>query len=117
MSNKKKSEKSEYPSLADIRETLSQVDEKRKDASLSKEEREILELSAVALRDAERLAISRLQQVVVKEMEASTAAINKLAKQIRSKVTRMNKVPGAINKIEAVIKIAVAILSAVGKWW
>jgi hypothetical protein len=114
--SKKIIETEEYPTLKDIRQALTEVDINREDHTLSNEEREILELSAVALRDAERLLIAKLQKGVIKDMEALTLNINTLAKEIRSKVTEMNKTPKAIDKIESVIKVVVRILNTVAKW-
>lgn len=86
------------------------------DLSLGVKERGLLELSALALRDAERLAIARLQKEVYKDMEQTTARLNDLSKRIRTRVTRMNKVPKALDAIEGVIKEVVKILVAVGRW-
>ena len=103
-------------SLQEIRVALRMADEKRLDLQLTQRQRELLELSALALRDAERLAIARLQKEVYKDMEQITARLNDLSKRIRTRVTRMNKVPKALDAIETVIKEVVKILMAVGKW-
>ncbi len=102
--------------LAQIQQAIEQVDRERMDLSLGVKERGLLELSALALRDAERLAIARLQKEVYKDMEQITARLNDLSKRIRTRVTRMNKVPKALDAIETVIKEVVKILVAVGKW-
>ena len=102
--------------LAEIQQAIEQVDRQRMDLSLGVKERGLLELSALALRDAERLAIARLQKEVYKDMEQITARLNELSKRIRTRVTRMNKVPKALDAIETVIKEVVKILVAVGKW-
>ena len=102
--------------LKEIREALRMADEKRLDPQLSQKQRELLELSALALRDAERLAIARLQKKVYKDMEQLTAALNSLSRRIRTRVTRMNKVPKALDAIETVIREVVKVLVAVGKW-
>ncbi len=102
--------------LAQIQQAIEQVDRQRMDLSLGVKERGLLELSALALRDAERLAIARLQKEVYKDMEQITARLNELSKRIRTRVTRMNKVPKALDAIETVIKEVVKILVAVGKW-
>jgi DNA repair exonuclease SbcCD ATPase subunit len=102
--------------LAEIQQAIEQVDRQRMDLSLGVKERGLLELSALALRDAERLAIARLQKEVYKDMEQITARLNDLSKRIRTRVTRMNKVPKALDAIETVIKEVVKILVAVGKW-
>ena len=102
--------------LAQIQQAIERVDRQRMDLSLGVKERGLLELSALALRDAERLAIARLQKEVYKDMEQITARLNELSKRIRTRVTRMNKVPKALDAIETVIKEVVKILVAVGKW-
>jgi GTP1/Obg family GTP-binding protein len=102
--------------LAQIQEAIERVDRERMDLSLGVRERGLLELSALAMRDAERLAIARLQKEVYKDMEQITARLNDLSKRIRTRVTRMNKVPKALDAIETVIKEVVKILVAVGKW-
>lgn len=109
-------EKTEELTLAQIQQAIEQVDRQRMDLSLGVKERGLLELSALAMRDAERLAIARLQKEVYKDMEQITARLNELSKRIRTRVTRMNKVPKALDAIETVIKEVVKILVAVGKW-
>ena len=109
-------EKTEELTLAQIQQAIERVDRQRMDLSLGVKERGLLELSALALRDAERLAIARLQKQVYKDMEQITARLNDLSKRIRSRVTRMNKVPKALDAIETVIKEVVKILVAAGKW-
>ena len=88
----------------------------RRNKHLSDAEREALELTAVALRDTERVAIAKIQKQLIKDMETKTASLNTQAKVIRSRVTRMNKVPKVLDKIETVIKTAVKIVAAVAKW-
>ncbi len=102
--------------MAEIQEAIARVDQQRMDPTLGVKERGLLELSALALRDAERLAIARLQEKVYKDMELATARLNQLSKRIRSRVTRMNKAPKALDVIESVIKEVVKILVAVGRW-
>jgi hypothetical protein len=109
-------EKTEELTLAQIQQAIEQVDRQRLDLTLGVKERGLLELTALALRDAERLAIARLQKEVYKDMEQITARLNELSKRIRTRVTRMNKVPKALDAIESVVKEVVKILVAVGKW-
>ena len=106
----------EERTLAEIQEAIARVDQQRMDPTLGVKERGLLELSALALRDAERLAIARLQEKVYKDMELVTVRLNQLSKRIRSRVTRMNKAPKALDVIESVIKEVVKILVAVGRW-
>lgn len=109
-------ENKEKLTLAEIQQAIEMVDRQRLDMELGVKERGLLELSALALRDAERLAIARLQQKVYKDMEQVTARLNDLSKRIRTRVTRMNKFPKALDAIESVVKEVVKILVAVGKW-
>lgn len=109
-------EKTEELTLAQIQQAIERVDRQRLDLNLGVKERGLLELSALALRDAERLAIARLQQKVYKDMELLTARLNDLSKRIRNRVTRMNKFPKALDAIESVVKEVVKILVAAGKW-
>ena len=109
-------EKTEELTLAQIQEAIERVDRERMEISQGVKERGLLELSALAMRDAERLAIARLQKEVYNDMEQITARLIVLSKRIRTRVTRMNKVPNALDAIETVIKEVVKFLVAVGKW-
>ena len=102
--------------LKEIQEALIKIDEQRLDPELNKKERELLELSALALRNAERLTIANLQTESYKEMEELTSELNRLSKQIRSRVTRMNKLPHTLDKIETLLKSIVKIITEVGRW-
>ncbi len=102
--------------LKELRVSIKEIDIKRRDKHLSDTEREVLELTAVALRDAERVAIAKIQKQLIKDMEAKTAGLNAQAKAIRAKVAKMNKVPKVLDKIESAIKTAVKIVVAIAKW-
>ncbi|MFA5325529.1 MAG: hypothetical protein WCR82_03960 [Bacteroidales bacterium] len=103
-------------SLKEIQSAIKNVDKKRQSEDISQDERELMEMSAVALRDAERVAIAKLQKGIIKELEESTVELNKLSKTIRTRVSKMSKVPKALDKVETVIKEVVKILTAVTKW-
>jgi len=105
-----------HQTLKEIQEALIKIDEQRLDPELNKKERELLELSALALRNAERLTIANLQTKSYKEMEELTSELNRLSKQIRSRVTRMNKLPHTLDKIETLLKSIVKIITEVGRW-
>ena len=102
--------------LEELRASLKEVDTMRFAKELSNAEREALELTAVALRDAERLGIAKMQKQFIKEMEVQIANLNAQAKAIRDRVTRMNKVSKVLDKVESVIKMAVKIVAAIAKW-
>jgi hypothetical protein len=102
--------------LKELRASIKAIDIKRRGKNLSDSEREVLELTAVALRDAERVAIAKMQKQIIKDMEDKTASLNAQSKVIRAKVTKMNKVPKVLDTIESAIKVAVKIIAAVAKW-
>jgi len=102
--------------LNELRVSIKDIDRKRRDEHISVEEREALELTAVALREAERLVIAGIQKQLIKNMQERTASLNEQAKVIRAKVTKMNKVPKVLNAIETAIKTALKIVVAVAKW-
>jgi len=104
------------PSLKELRASLAEIDALRFSKECSAPEREALELTAVALRDAERLAIAKSQKQLFKELEAQTADLTAQARAIRTRVTRMNKAPKILDNIESVIKTAVKIIAAIVKW-
>ncbi len=108
--------KAKNPTLKEIQSAISAIDKTRLDPSLSAQEQKILELSAVALRDAERLAIAKINGEILKDLEATTQELKSLSRSIRTRVTRMNKLPKALDKIEKVIKEIVRILTAITKW-
>ena len=102
--------------LKELRASIKEIDIKRRGKHLSAEEQEVLELTAVALRDAERVAIAKIQKQLIKDMQEQTANLNAQAKTIRARVTKMNKVPKILDAIETTIKTAVKIVAAVAKW-
>ena len=106
----------ESPSLKELRDSLSEIDALRLMPDITPHEQKVLEITAVALRDAERLAIAKLQKQLFKDLEEQTASLNALARTIRARVTRMNKLPKVLDNIESVIKTAVKIVAAIAKW-
>ena len=102
--------------LKELRASLKEIDAMRRVKDLSDAERKALELTAVALRDAERVGIAVIQKQVIKDMEEQTASLNAQARAIRARVTRMNKVPKVLDNIETVIKTAVKLVVAIAKW-
>ncbi len=102
--------------LEDIRQALYDIDRQRLEQDLPSEERNTLELSAVALRDLERLLIAQKQKQLIKDQEALTEEITELSRIIRARVTRMNSVPKALESVEKIFKEIVLLLKAIGKW-
>jgi len=102
--------------LKELRASLKTVDVMRRAKEITDTEREALELTSVALREAERVAIAKIQKQTVEDMRQQTAGLAALSKVIRARVTRMNKMPKVLNDIETVIKTAVKIVAAIAKW-
>ena len=102
--------------LYELRASITEIDAMRRVNDISEPEREALELTAVALRDAERMLIAKMQNQLIKDLQAQTASLNEQAKVIRARVTQMNKLPKVLDKIESVIKTAVKIVAAIVKW-
>ena len=102
--------------LKELRASLQEIDAMRRVKDISDAEREALELTAIALRNAERVAIAATQKQFVKDMETQTANLTEQARVIRARVTQMNKMPKVLDNIETVIKTAVKIVVAIAKW-
>ena len=102
--------------LKELRASLKTIDSMRRSKDISDAEREALELTSVALREAERVAIAKIQKQAMQDMEQQTTGLTALSKVIRERVTRMNKMPKVLNDIESVIKTAVKIVAAITKW-
>ena len=102
--------------LKELRASIKDIDAKRRGKNLSDSEREALDMTAIALRDAERIVIAKIQKQLLKDMQEQTAKLNEQAKAIRAKVTKMNRVPKVLDAIETTIKTAVKIVAAIAKW-
>ena len=106
----------EQMTLADIRKSIADVDAKRALKRLTEEQREALEMTSVGLREAERIAIAKKQKKALAEMEDLTADVNKLSKEIRERMKKMNAFPKGVVKVEAVLSAAVKLLIAAARW-
>lgn len=100
-------------SLKEIQAAISEVDHKRMEEGLSKDEVKLLEISSVALRDAERLLIAKLQKEIIADLEQKVLSVQKLSRSIRAKVTRMNNAAKSLDKVDNVIKGVVKILGKI----
>lgn len=103
-------------SVTEIRNAIREIDERRRDPSLEPKEREMLELSAVTLRKAERVASAALQKEVTAEMADAVKDLKKQSSLIRARVTRMSKVPKTLDRIESVIGGVVSVLKEISRW-
>lgn len=102
--------------LAEIRAALEDVEKRRASTDISEEERTVLEEASITLRDAERSAITDVQKGIIKDFEEETKKVKLQAKEINAIVTRLNKLPKALDTTEGVIKECVRVLKAIAKW-
>ena len=102
--------------LDEITNAIAQADSERMNPDLSPEDREIMELACVTLREAERRAIVNVETGLVESFRESVQGINLQAKELRALVTRMNKIPKSLDITETVIKECIRVLKAIAMW-
>lgn len=103
--------------LKELRASLKEIDAIRLTKDFSDAECEALELTVVALREAERVCIAKIQNQLIKDLQAQSVSLNEQAKAIRARVTKMNKLPNKVlANIQSVLKTAVKVIAAVAKW-
>ena len=104
-------DKQTLKTFSEIRFALTEIDHQRKDNTLSDTERELLELSAVRLREAERELIEAKEKNITTGLDRSIKNLSALTKEIRKSVARMNKTVSTLDSIESIIKQLVKILT------
>lgn len=104
-------DKKTLKTFSEIRSALTEIDHQRKDNTLSDTERELLELSAVRLREAERELIEAKEKNITTGLDRSIQNLSALTKEIRKSVARMNKTVSTLDSIESIIKQLVKILN------
>ena len=102
--------------LEEIASALSKADQARMAPELSAQDRVIMEQACVTLREAERSAIVNVETGLVEKFTDSAGSINLQAKEIRALVTRMNRIPKALDITETVIKECIKVLKAIAMW-
>ncbi len=102
--------------LEDIRDAIREIDSVRMDSEITDDERRELELTAVALRDTERLLIGSKQKQVVKELEALSMNLKEYTTSIRGRLQKLNRTARVLDKIESVMSHILRISDAVEKW-
>ena len=102
--------------LDEIANALAKADAGRMNPQLSTEDREIMEQACVTLREAERSAIVNVETGLVERFTKDAGSVNLQAKQIRTLVTKMNKIPKSLDITETVIKECVKVLKAIALW-
>lgn len=112
MENAKEATKVKELSLAEIRQSLADIEAQRVKAT-DLEQRIALEEAAITLRQAERKAVKSTQKDLVKEFKTTAQDVNLQAKKIRSTVTKLNKVDKALDGMQNVIKECIRILKII----
>jgi hypothetical protein len=102
--------------LEEIASALAKADCERLNVGLSAQERELMEQACVTLREAERQAIVNAESGLVERFREGAASTNLQAKKIRALVTKLNKIPKALDITETVIKECVKVLKAIALW-
>ena len=102
--------------LEKIASALAKADCERLNSGLSVQERELMEQACVTLREAERQAIVNAESGLVERFKEGAASTNLQAKKIRALVTKLNKIPKALDITETVIKECVKVLKAIALW-
>ena len=102
--------------LEEIASALAKADCERLNSGLSAQERELMEEACVTLREAERQAIVNAESGLVERFREGAASTNLQAKKIRALVTKLNKIPKALDITETVIKECVKVLKAIALW-
>lgn len=102
--------------MNEIASALSQADQARMAPELSQEDRVIMEQACVTLREAERTAIVNVETGLVERFTQNASSVNLQAKNIRTLVTKINKIPKSLDITETVIKVCVKVLKAIAMW-
>lgn len=102
--------------LSEIRKSIQQIDARRADKTITEEQRMLLEESAVLLRDSERYAIQTLTKTIGSELQLQLEPICERSKEIRERITKMSKVPKAIDAIEQIVAVVVPLLRQISDW-
>lgn len=102
--------------LAEIRSALDDVERQRAREGITVEERLALEDASMTLRAAERAAVTDLQNDVIKAFKADTENVSLQAKHIRETVSRMGRLPKALDTVESVIKECSRVLKLIANF-
>lgn len=103
-------------SFEQIRKALKEVDQARMTDGISKDEKELLEISALALRKSERLLIKKEQKELASMLSAMEDELKALSKDMRTRVANMNKVSKGLDITEKILKEVLRVLKIVEKF-
>jgi len=105
-----------FQTLKQIDVVFETVESARAEEGLTTAEKRKLEQASVALRNAERSIIHKLEQELVDSLTADSKALKDLAEKIRQSSERLAAIAGAIEKaaqaVDALINIATSVMAA-----
>lgn len=89
--------------MDEIRKALEEIDGMRAEKGLSPEEREEMEMAAVALRNAEREWIERTTDGINDRLKKATDALKERSSAIREKTSRLNSPSRVMARIKDIL--------------
>ena len=98
-----------------LREIIDELDDQRYDAK-TEEERQLAEVSCAAMRAAERTELVRIQAGVIDSVKGMTTDLKEYSKEIRERVTRMNRPSKVIDIAGEVIEIIASVIEGIAVW-
>ncbi|HIR95711.1 MAG TPA: hypothetical protein IAC05_06760 [Candidatus Coprenecus stercorigallinarum] len=102
--------------LADVRKAIAENDGLRLDPAAGTEERLALEQTALALRTIERELLEDTSEALLDRLEAASAPIKDLAREVREKVTEMNAPSKILEHFKGLLSLVVRVLTEAGRW-
>ncbi len=111
--SKKTAKQSQNDRLSEIRNAIKEIDVKRLSQDIDKEVKVLLDDAACALRDAERLEISKIQKEIILEIDSAVADLNKKSKLIRQRILKMNLTAKGLGMIDTFLTSVVKLLKSI----
>lgn len=85
-------------------------------ASLSSGQMRYEEVTALALRTIERELVEDTSEALLDRLEAASAPIKDLAREVREKVTEMNAPSKILEHFKGLLSLVVRVLTEAGRW-
>lgn len=105
-----------YRTLEQVRKAIADNDAVRLDASLAEDVRADLEKTALALRNIERELLGDTSGDIVERLKAAAAPVDRIAADVRAKVTAMNGPAKVLVHMKKVVSVIVQVLTEAGRW-
>ena len=101
--------------LLEIYTALKEVEKLRFSDNLEKDERLEMERASVELRGEERKLVKNITAEVVAQIKQSSLSMDQLAKEVRTRSTKLSKTSKGVDKITKAIIAIVDIVSRINK--